>query len=156
MNLTSTGVYVDENTNKDFSVIEMRGTQSELYNIVLKNLYSSITDPQKAVSQIENEMISVRCTMSKPIKYAGIMNELVVQLTAKIEFKDEKIKVSIRWNDVWFGGHHVGVATFLSGGGLKCFDKHGKITSEKRYNNYNPIGNELIAILISNKVKEEW
>lgn len=155
MKLTSTGTYVDEKTNKDFTIIEMEGTQSELYNLVLKNLYSSITDPQKAISQIENEMISVRCAMSKPIKYAGITHKLDVQLVAKIEFKDKKMKVSVRWNDVWYANQHVGVSTFLSGGGLKCFNKQGEISSEKRYNNYNPFGNELISILTANKKQEE-
>lgn len=112
MKLTATGTYVDENTGKDFSVIELNGTQAELYNKVLKNLFASITDPQKAVSQIENEMISVKCSMAKPIKYGGLIHELLVQLIAKIEFKDNKVKVSVRWGDVWFGGRNVGVATF--------------------------------------------
>ena len=61
------------------------------------------------------------------------------------------------WVDTWYGDRHIDVYTLLSVGGLKCFDKKGEISSEKRYEIYQTYANELLQSLLKlDNKQEDW
>nr|DAN74249.1 MAG TPA: protein of unknown function DUF4468 [Caudoviricetes sp.] len=154
--LTSTGVCVDENTGKDYVVFDVSGTQKELYDKVLKTAYEISNDPKSVASTIPNEMISILGVVTKDVKYMGLHQTLKVRLTTKFQFKDNKIKVSVSWIDTWINDKSVDVYTLLALGGWRCFNKKDEIVSEKWFNRYNPIANELVNSFISQKKEEDW
>ena len=154
--LTSTGVCVDENTGKDYVVFDVSGTQKELYDKVLKTAYEISNDPKSVTSTIPNEMISMFMVVAKGVKYAGIHHNLKVNLTAKFQFKDNKIRASVSWTGAWVNTTPIDVYTLLAVGSWKCFNKKGEITSEKWFDRYNPIANEFINRLVSQNKEEDW
>lgn len=154
--LTLSGTCVDEKTGNDYVVFDAKGTQKELYDRTLKLAYELANDPKSVTSTIPDELISLFCVTSKTIKYFGMNQSLKVRCSIKFQFKDNKIKTSIRWIDAWHNDRPIDLYTLLAYGSWKCFNKKGEIISEKWFNRFNPIANELVDRFINPKKEDEW
>ena len=160
--VTPTGVLVDSITEKPYMIINRDGAASELYKDVLKNIHRSFVKPEDVVSTIEDEMISVKGYGYTTIKYMGINNYLKPLISVKIEFKDNRMKVSGNWISSLSGNALSGTPletdpyTLFVKGSWKCFDKNGTIKNEKRYSLYNSAVNQFINLILAETGEEDW
>lgn len=150
-------VLIDSDSGKDYIVLDIIGTKSELYDRVIRNLYLTVANPDKSVSKIGDEMISAMVSGTIPVKYAGFSYNLQVVIVYKFQFKNNKIRISGNWIDVHFNGNQADVITILNRAGVRCFNEKGEINNEKRFNQYSKLSNDLLAPLISfEQAGEEW
>ena len=114
------------------------------------------------VSTIENEIISVRGYGETSLKYGGIKQYLRPLISIKIEFKDNRMRVSGNWVSSLSGnalsGHptETDPYTLFVKGGWKCFDKNGGIKNAKRYEIYNSVVNQFINDILTISEEYDW
>ncbi len=161
--ITPNGILSDSITGEDYMIIQRDGTASDLYSDILKNVHRAFVRPDDVVSVIENEMISVRGYGETYLKYGGIKHYLRPLISVKIEFKDNRMRVSGNWVSALSGNalssHPVETDpyTLFVKGGWKCFDKNGGIKNTKRYGIYNSAVNEFInSILTVTEEDDNW
>ncbi len=161
--VTPNGVLADSITGKDYMIIQREGASADLYGSILKNVHRIFVRPKDAVSTIENEMISVRGYGETSLKYGGIKQYLRPLISVKIEFKDNRMRVSGNWVSSLSGNSLSGAPnetdpyTLFVKGGWKCFDKNGAIKNEKRYKIYNSVVNQFINdILTTTTEEDDW
>jgi len=159
--VTPNGVLVDSITEKTYMVIQREGSAAELYNQTLKNAHRLFIRPDDVVSTIENEMISIRGYGETTTKYAGMTMYVRPLISVKIEFKDNRMRVSGNWisslngNAISRGAVETDPYTLFVKGSLKCFDKNGKIKNEKRYESYNSAVNQFINPILAVPKEED-
>ncbi|MCM1317644.1 MAG: hypothetical protein NC241_05655 [Bacteroides sp.] len=113
-------------------------------------------DPQKSISTVDNEMISLRVKLEGTTKYAGIKGRVGVIMNVKFQFKDNKIRISGAWTETSWMGNDVDVFTFLSKGGLKIYNSKGEIKNQKRFIEYNKMTNDFIQSILNDDPQDEW
>lgn len=156
------GVLVDSITKEPYVVILRDGTADELYKDVLKNVHRKFVRPDDVVSTLENEMISLRGYGHTTLKYAGITQHIRPLISVKIEFKDNRMRVTGNWVSALIGNALSGKPneadpyTLFVKGGWKCFDKKGGIKNQKRYEIYNSAVNQFINDILTVTEEEEW
>lgn len=162
--ITPTGELVDSLSSKTYEVIEASGSKSELYNHVKKNVFKLANKPGDVADYIDNEMISLTI-IPEPVyvKFAFQNIPMWVKLSLKLEFKDNKIKVSGNWLTTYWmslNNRAVDPVTLLTYGSVKCFKKKGSemiISSPERFIQYNSIAQNLIRSLLNfNNNEEDW
>lgn len=160
--VTPNGVLADSVTGKDYMIIQRDGSAADLYGDILKNVYRAFTRPDDVISVIENEMISVRGYGYATLKYAGITQYIKPLISVKIEFKDNRMKVSGNWVSSLNGNALSGSPTrtdpytLFVKGGWKCFDKNGGIKNAKRYEVYNSAVNQFINEILNKPEEDDW
>ena len=94
--LTSNGFVDEKNTDKSFVVVEVAGTQAELYNKTKAYLTSIYTSPKDVLSEAAPDLITVNgiqkdAVQKKAMGMAAVSYDMNYTLT--IRFKDGKIRV---------------------------------------------------------------
>lgn len=156
--ITPTGGLVDATSGKEYMVIQKEGSQEELYKSILKNAHRIFIHPDDVVSFVENEMISITGYGETTMKYGLLNHQLNPKICVIIEFKQGKMRVQAAWVDVlWANTSKVAPYTFLSKGGLKCFNKTGEVSNKGRLDTYNDVSNAFINnILFPKSENEDW
>ncbi len=160
--VTPNGILADSITGKDYMIIQREGTVTDLYSDILKNVHRAFVRPDDVVSTVENEMISVRGYGETYLKYGGIKQCLRPLISVKIEFKDNRMRVSGNWVSALSGNALSGIPiktdpyTLFVKGGWKCFDKNGGIKNVKRYGIYNSVVNEFINSILTVTEDDDW
>lgn len=154
--LSPNGVLVDSVSGKDYIIIEKTGTQKELYEGLKQSLFLKMADPQKSISTVENNMISLRIHTEGTTKYAGLNGKVGITMALKFQFKDNRIRISGAWTETSWMGNNVDVYVFLAKGGLRIFNTKGEIKNIKRLREYNKITNDLINSLLFEPEIEDW
>lgn len=182
--ITPNGVCVDSLTGKNFIVIPMDGTQSELYQKVLKtvnrkgidqevlkkiksktidprtfrakNVDNNFVDPKNDITTIENDMISLTTYRLCHPKYM-VVQTVMVEIKVVFEFRDERIKVSSQWIRCWdTGGSEQDNDTILTGSWGYWNKKKGIIKNQDRYLIYNAVANDLVNEILNDNTDNEW
>lgn len=95
MSLTPKGLFRDSLSNS-YAVIPFEGkTQSELYEMVLKNIYKLYNSPKEVLSLLENETITIYASTTK-LAYTRVLGLTFAGQTyykINIYFKDNMIKI---------------------------------------------------------------
>lgn len=95
VSLTPNGLFRDSLSNS-YAVIPFEGkTQSELYEMVLQNLYELYNSPKEVLSLFENEMIAIYAQTTK-LAYNRVLGLTFAGQTyykINIYFKDNKVKI---------------------------------------------------------------
>lgn len=161
--VTPNGILADSITGKDYMIIQREGPATDLYSDILKNVHRVFVRPDDVVSTVENEMISVIGYGETYLKYAGIKHYLRPLISVKIEFKDNRMRVSGNWVSAFNGNALSGLSpvktdpyTLFVKGGWKCFDKNGGIKNAKRYGIYNSVVNEFINSILTVTEEDDW
>ena len=95
--LTPNGLIND--TKKDFIVLDYENkTQTELYNAVYMLLNSMYVNPQKVLSTVDNNSISINGISTNAIYRKKDMSWLIstfdINYTISLQFKDNKIRIN--------------------------------------------------------------
>ena len=170
--LTSNGFVDNKNEDKDYVVVEMDGTQADLYNKAKMYLLSIYRSPKDVLSEAEPDMITINgiekdAVQKKALGMAAVSYDM--NYTLSIRFKDGKIRIdapSFTLEDYKNGNKPIKmVLCGKSNGGfgsevINCiYDTKGKLKAEyakealeKYFDSY--ISNFITGI--KNKNTEDW
>lgn len=139
---------------QDYKVLEVTGQkQSQLYVNVLNAINTLYSNPQKGLSTVEGESISLTAYKKKAFKGSGgIMTyDYDVDYTLSFLFKDGKIRVNapvfeagfMNYNGTW---NNMNVQR-------SYFKGNGDVKSEKNYKQINDFFNQTINDIIEKAAK---
>lgn len=103
-------------------------------------------------------MISVRGRCAATVTYALMKGQVSVLMSVKIEFKDNRMRISASWLGAnWLNNKDIDTDTFLTYGGLRCFNNKGEINNKKRYQIYSKMSSDFIKCIIADRANiDDW
>lgn len=114
-------------SDKEFIVYEAIGyKQSELYNSMLLGISKLFKNPDKVITKVENELITVNASTDYCINYSKYV--YAFSYTIQFQFKDGKIRVDTPTVNAFIptsGEHKSNVAGWISTQGNYSEVKHG-------------------------------
>lgn len=160
--LTPDGFRNAEDEDKDFIVVQMDGTQAELFSKAKTAITSIFNSPKDVLSFNEPDIIVVTGVSSGDLQYKamGMTSYFDVSYRLQLQFKEGRIRIDAPAADkgVVQGGR--GELFFGRGGMTYIFKKDGKVRMEKQKKQLEDHFNGLVSAIIS-KMKngasqEDW
>lgn len=165
--LTPDGFVNAQDTTKRFVVIQMDGSQEELYNKAKTAITTMWNSPKDVMSYNEPDVIVVNgFTNDLYVKNFGIKSYLGMHYRLQFHFKDGKIRIDAPSADKAESGNGKGVLYFCRGGGqsmlgiIYVFDKKGKLKQKdfkaQVENYFDTLITALIEKMKSGGSIEDW
>lgn len=161
--LTPDGFRNAEDESKDYIVVQIDGTQEELFNKAKTAVTSIFSSPKDVLSFNEPDIIVATGISSGDLQYKmmGMVTFFDVPYRLQMQFKEGRIRIDAPAASKGIVNGGRGEMFFGRGGGLAyIFKKDGKLRLEKQKKQLEDYFNGLVANIISKIEKgaaqEDW
>lgn len=160
--LTANGFVNAEDPSKDYAVVEIEGTQAELFNKAKTAATAMWGAAKEVLSYNEPEIIVINGLSSGDVSYTfmGMTSYYDVYYRLQLQFKDGRMRIDAPKADkaTVRGGRG---EIFLGAGGRTCiFKKNGEVRYDKMKEQVDKYFNTLVATLIdkmkNGAAQEDW
>ena len=160
--LTANGFVNAEDPSKDYAVVEIEGTQAELFNKAKTAATAMWGAAKEVLSYNEPDIIVINGVGTKVMDYTfmGMISNYDVPYRLQLQFKDGRMRIDAPSANKGIVSGGRGEIYFDKGGRTSLFKKNGEVRYENMRSQVDTYFNTLISVLVdkmkNGAAQEDW